>query len=51
MIIGRDEDPKFFSSDPDPAQLEKKNRIRFSWRKKSDPDPAQAPDSTLIRNE
>ena len=38
MVLGRDEDPTFFSLDPDPAQLREKN-----------PDPA--PDPTLNRNE
>ena len=35
----RDEDPNCFSSDPDPAQLNKKS------------DPAPDPDPTLIRGE
>ena len=38
MVLYRDEDPTFYSLDPDPAQLKKKN-------------PNPAPDPTLIRNE
>ena len=38
-LLAKDEDQTFFSTDPDPAQLEK------------NPDPDTTPDPTLNRNE
>ena len=43
QVMSRDEDPTFFSTDPDPAG--KKMRIRIRLKKNADPDP------TLNRNE